>query len=159
MAEILHHNTQARRSISTYILAIAGAVLLVAGFAAERQICEGGDCTPDWLLWVARIAGGVLMLAGVASWWRNVEIGSVLDTEKHSLITWIGSRARDAKTIPLSSIATIRIRTGGDNDRLSLLDQDGKPLPFTAEAAPRPWSAWTKTIATHAPHIKIDSDE
>ena len=100
--------------------------------------------------------GSVFMLGGFVAIIYNWQWGSKVDLEKGSLFWWESFPPIKEKEIPLQEISCIRVEQNLDSPRITLLDKNLLPLPFSSQCVPYPYAEWAEELKKIAPHIKIE---
>jgi hypothetical protein len=156
--ETLTFACSARRDFRAYLLTAAGLVFAYAGATVDpaSNCSESGECAA-WLVPVAFWVGVFVAIAGAVNLWRNPRRGSRVDLAGRLLVWWNDHLAPTPQRLPLDEVAAIRVDTRGDDDRVTLLDRDGRALPFPKdEVIPWPYAGWAEALARHFPHIRVD---
>lgn len=161
----LVYSRSARRDVRWWGLLIIGLVFAYGGYTIDpRSNCsESGECAP-WLVPIALVAGLIAVMGGLSHLVVNPRRGSYVDIDAGELVWWEG-KVRDGRSqgegrLPLSTIARVRIVSGGDSDDdVFLYDHSGQLLPFAGSEVIRwPYMSWAHALAGLCPSIRIDEE-
>lgn len=142
------------------MLLIVGAMFTGAGMTLDPgQNCNSsGDCAP-WLVPIAAVMGLGALIMAIGLLTGNPSRGSIVDVKRNSFTWWegrIGERARNAGSVPLSRIASMRIIQGDDDDSIHFYDDKGDRLPIPdTEIFPWPFENWAANMVALVPHIRM----